>query len=150
MRCGAGACSAGQCPAGKLCATERSLGSALLTDFDSYPSGTPPETWSFSFNAPAGQPLAVYAGPYQFSDGTGMQGLQMAGGNASSYALRIANAQASSWGGGLGFWMGCIDASSFDGISFDVRGSVPGGVASSWAPTLPTSSAPSRPTCPTP
>jgi len=130
IRCGAGACSAGKCPAGKLCATELTVESPLVTDFESYGPATPPETWSFSFNAPAGQPLALYAGPYQFSDGTGTQTLRMVGGNASNYALSISNTSASVWGGGLGFWMGCLDASGFDGLAFDVRGNVPGGQAS--------------------
>ncbi|MEY2933881.1 MAG: hypothetical protein RL033_4630 [Pseudomonadota bacterium] len=130
VQCGAGTCNAGQCPAGKLCATERALSTAVLTDFEGYGSATPVETWSFSFNAAAGQPLAVYSGPYQFSDGTGAQALQMVGGNASNYGLSITNAEATAWGGGLGFWMGCIDASGYDGLAFDVRGSVPGGAAS--------------------
>jgi hypothetical protein len=50
-------------------------------------------------------------------------------GNGSNFAASISNTAATAWGGALGFWMGCIDASEFDGISFSVRGQVPGGTA---------------------
>jgi Stigma-specific protein, Stig1 len=130
VQCGTGACSAGKCPAGKSCATELAVSTPLVTDFESYASATPPEMWNFSFNAPPGQALAVYAGTYQFSDGTGAQSLRMVAGNSSNYAASIANTSASAWGGGMGLWMGCIDASQFDGLAFDVRGNVPRGLAS--------------------
>jgi len=130
VQCGAGACSSGKCPAGKLCATELAITTPVVTDFESYDSATPADMWSFSFNAPPGQALAVYAGPYQFSDGTGAQSLRMVAGNSSNYAASIANSSATAWGGGMGLWMGCIDASQFDGLAFDVRGTVPGGRAS--------------------
>jgi len=130
VQCGAGPCSSGKCPAGKLCATELAISTPLVTDFESYSSATAPDMWSFAFNAAPGQPLAVYAGPYQFSDGTGAQSMRMVAGNGSNYAASISNTSASAWGGGMGLWMGCIDASQFDGLAFDVRGNVPGGLAS--------------------
>lgn len=130
LQCGTGQCNSGVCPQGKACATTRLLSAPVITDFESYTSGTAPETWGFSFNAPAGQALTVYSGTYHFSDNTGMQTLQMVPGNGSTYAAGIANPNASAWGGGMGLWMSCIDASPFDGLAFDVRGNVPGGRAS--------------------
>jgi len=44
------------------------------------------------------------------------------GANASKYALGISNTQASGWGGALAMWMGCVDASAYQGISFWVQG----------------------------
>ena len=49
--------------------------------------------------------------------------------DASKYAAGISNSQASKWGGQLGMWMGCIDASAYQGISFWVQGTVPGNKA---------------------
>ncbi|HTV21864.1 MAG TPA: hypothetical protein VMG12_24410, partial [Polyangiaceae bacterium] len=126
--CTAGACSGGACPAGKDCAVTTSVTTPVMADFESYVAGTPADMFGFSFNAPAGSPLAVYAGPYQYGDGTGTQALSMVPGDGSNFAASITNAEASGWGGALGFWMGCIDASTFDGLAFTMRGNVPGGV----------------------
>jgi len=127
--CAAGAgCVRGACSE-KTCANKQQLTSPVLADFESYDGATAADQWSFSFNAPAGTPSAVYAGTYQYSDGTGAQQLRIDTGNASRYAATISNPGATAWGGALGMWMGCVDASSFDGLSFAVRGSVPGGTA---------------------
>lgn len=106
-----------------------------LADFESYAAGTPADTFSFAFNAAAGGLLTVYAGTYQYDDGTGVQTLSMVPGSASHFSASITNESASGWGGALGLWMGCIDASSFDGLTFSVRGRVPGGVATVTLPT---------------
>jgi hypothetical protein len=127
--CGAGICSAGVCPAGKDCALTTSVTAPTLADFETYVSGTSADTFSFSFNGPPGSPLSVSSGSYQYSDGTGAQSLAMVPGDGSGYAASISNELASAWGGALGLWMGCIDASSFDGLAFSVRGQVPGGTA---------------------
>ena len=112
LQCGAGTCNAGACPAGKVCAVTTSVVQPLVADFESYTSGSPVDTFGFSFNASPGSPLAVYAGPYEYGDGTGAQALAMFPGNGSNFAVGIVNEGASAWGGALGFWMGCIDASS--------------------------------------
>ena len=130
---GAGQCNAGRCPTGKACALTTSVSTPKVADFETYTSGAPADMFGFAFNAAPGSPLAVYAGPYQYSDGTGAQALSMVpgsnvGGTASNFAVSISNTGSTAWGGALGFWMGCIDASSFDGIAFSARGQVPGGV----------------------
>lgn len=130
VQCGGGVCNSGACPQGKLCARKVSVSTPVVTDFEGYTAGTPADMWGFSFNNQGGQALTVYSGPYQFNDGTGSQTISMVPGNGSNYAVGIANPSASAWGGGLGLWMGCIDASQFDGIAFDVRGNVPGAAAS--------------------
>ncbi len=137
--CGSGACAASECPAGKSCSLMTTLVGPGLADFEGYTSGAPVDTFGFAFNATPGDPRAVYAGPYQYGDGTGAQALSMVPGNSSNFAVRLANTGASAWGGALGLWMGCIDASSFDGIAFSVRGQVPGGAATLNVPTEGTS-----------
>lgn len=123
--CGEGACVDGACPVGKDCASYKTLSGPEFTDFEDYDGSTAANEWGFSFNEPA----TVYAGPYEYNDETGTPTIAMVAGNGSSYAIEIANPEASAWGAALGFWMGCIDASAYDGVSFWVKGSAPGGEA---------------------
>src|SRR5690606_6026574 len=67
---------------------------------------------------------------YELTDTTGAYTLSfVSGANDSSWALSFANDSATDWGGGVGFWHGCMDASSFTGIQFMMRGSTPAGTA---------------------
>jgi hypothetical protein len=111
---------------------EDHFGFSLLVNFDTYDGTNPVTNWVFAFNAPAGATNTVYAGFYEYDDGTGTPLLSMpaSGANASKYAISISNTQSSSWGGALGMWMGCIDASAYQGISFWVKGTTPTGKAS--------------------
>jgi hypothetical protein len=54
----------------------------------------------------------------------------MVAGNTGNYAVSGANTLASMWGGGLGFWLGCMNATSYTGLSFAIRGTTPTGNAS--------------------
>jgi len=116
----------------KDCFQKTTLGSPLLVNFDTYDGTNPVTNWVFAFNAPAGATNTVYAGFYEYDDGTGTPLLSMpaSGANASKYAISISNTQASGWGGALGTWMGCVDASAYQGISFWVQGTTPTGKAS--------------------
>jgi hypothetical protein len=54
----------------------------------------------------------------------------MAGGaNGSYWAALAVNMMTTDWGGGIGMWMGCINASMYSGISFYVRGTSPTSMA---------------------
>ncbi|GEM_PF-1942388 len=130
--CASGICTAGVCRPVKDCYQKTTLGSPLLVNFDTYDGTNPVTNWVFAFNAPAGATNTVYAGFYEYDDGTGTPLLSMpaSGANASKYAISISNTQSSSWGGALGMWMGCIDASAYQGISFWVKGTTPTGKAS--------------------
>ncbi len=125
--CASGVCTAGVCQKVKDCYTKTIITNPLLADFESYDGTTAVTSWTWAFNAAAGATGAVYAGLYNSSDGTGSQTLSLISpGNASSkYAASISNTQASKWGGQMGMWMGCIDASAYQGISFYVQGTVP-------------------------
>jgi hypothetical protein len=100
-----------------------------VADFESYDGKTAVDTWAWAFNGAAGSASAVYAGLYNSNDGTGSPLMSIAGPGYSSskYAASISNTQASGWGGQLGMWMGCIDASAYQGISFWVQGTAPTG-----------------------
>ncbi len=111
----------------KDCANMKALTTPLLTDFESYDGTTAAGSWSFSFNG--AWPDALYAGPYADGDGTGNYSLGfVSGADGSTWAIDASNTtQATAWGGGLGIWMNCIDASSYSGVSFYARGSTPTG-----------------------
>src|SRR5690606_35830190 len=121
--CATGECVDGSCPTGKDCAVSTALTGPEFTDFEDYDGTLPVNEWGFSFNDTENP---VYAGPYEYNDETGTPLLEMVAGNGSSYAVEISNTRSSEWGGALGFWMGCTDASAYDGLSFWARGPVPG------------------------
>ena len=129
--CASGICTAGVCQKVKDCLTKAIIVTPLVADFESYDGTTAATSWGWAFNAPAGAANAVYAGLYDSNDGTGTPLLAIVGPgyNNSKYAASISNTQATKWGGQLGMWMGCMDASAYAGISFWVKGSVPGGTA---------------------
>jgi hypothetical protein len=120
---------AGAAPVQKDCATITVVTSGFVTDFEDYDGVTDAGEWGFAFNGEAGDETAVYSGPFAYDDGTGDPFFGMVAGNDSNYGVGISNTEASEWGGGLGMWMGCVDATSFTGIEFHVRGSAPMGTA---------------------
>jgi hypothetical protein len=109
----------------KDCANMKALTAPLLTDFESYDGTTEAGKWVFSFNGV--YPAALYGGPYTNGDGSGAYVLGFVGGaQSSNWAIHAANTtQASVWGGGVGFWLGCFDASTYSGLSFYARGTTP-------------------------
>jgi hypothetical protein len=129
--CASGVCTAGVCRPVKDCFTKITMASPLIADFEGYDGTTAATAWGWAFNAAAGTANAVYAGLYDSNDGTGSPVLAIVapGYNASKYTAKISNTQASAWGGQLGMWMGCVDASAYQGISFWVQGTVPGNSA---------------------
>lgn len=141
--CLSGECVDGACTPVKDCFQQTFITAPLFTDFETYDGTTAADTWGFAFNAPAGAPNAVYAGPYHFDDGSGTQTLAMIAGHASEYALAIHNPSATEWGGALAFWSGCFDASAYQGLKLWVRGTAPSGTAS-LSLTMEATSAPSE------
>lgn len=116
-------------PEGKLCATKTVVTAPLLADFEAYDGVSLAEESVFSFNGDADGNNAIYVGGYGIDDESpnGMFTFQVVAGHDSYYALGISNTEASVWGGALGMWMGCMDATSYQGISFWARGSTPAG-----------------------
>lgn len=127
--CPTGECNAGECPVVKLCYAKTAIVQPLIADWESYDGTSALDSWGFAFNAASGDEAAVYAGPYTYDDGSGTPTMSMVTGHESDYSISLANAQATEWGGAVGLWMSCVDASEFDGVSFWVRGDAPTGTA---------------------
>ncbi|MBN2576029.1 MAG: hypothetical protein JXP73_15810 [Deltaproteobacteria bacterium] len=130
--CASDECNAGVCKRVKDCYKKTAVTDPLLADFEGYDGTTKADEWGWAFNAPPGNDKAVYAGLYEYDDGTGSPVLSISGpgNNESKYAGKIATSgQASNWGGAIGMWMGCVDASAYEGISFWVKGTAPKGTA---------------------
>ncbi len=131
--CGDLTCVDGTCQVGKMCSDKTVIVEPTIATFEGYDGTTPVDTWGFAFNAAPGEPDAVYSGVYSYSDGIGTHTLSMAAGNASAFAPRIDNPSAGgagAWGGAVGLWMGCIDASAYQGLTLSVKGPVPSGFVS--------------------
>jgi hypothetical protein len=127
--CLAETCDAGVCPTVKDCYKPTVVTSPLFADFEDYDGTADLAEWGFAFNAPAGEEGAVYAGPYFYDDETGTPTQSMTTGHDSEYAVATANPNSTEFGGGMGFWMSCIDLSAYEGISLWVRGTTPTGTA---------------------
>jgi hypothetical protein len=120
----------------KLCAKKVTLTAPTITDFESY-DGTKPaygtDSWTFAMG-PTTAP--AYAGLYALSERTVGETPPMdyllsmaAGANGSTWAARAENMTTTDWGGGIGMWINCINATAYTGISFMVRGTGPAGIA---------------------
>jgi len=103
-------------------------GSPVVFDFDAYDGVSDLGKWSAPLG---GDPAAgVYAGPFSYGDrATGFpETFNAVEGQASKYALRIADTLAEKYGGGMGTWLsGCLNATQFAGFSFWVKGNLPMG-----------------------
>ena len=122
----------------KDCATEATVTSPILADFEAY-DGTVGAS-DFVFLVPG--TAATYAGSYFFDDDPttgaefGTSTFSILAGHASNWGISLVRSytavdlQPGAWGAATGIWFGCIDASSFSGLSFWVRGSVPLGTVS--------------------
>ncbi|HTA90582.1 MAG TPA: hypothetical protein VK745_13425, partial [Polyangiaceae bacterium] len=124
---GAGASGAA---ATKLCATKVTAASTQIANFENYDGMSTIDKYGFAFGGPTNGTAGVYAGAYGYAGGTDVVSLAILAGHTGNYGLSESTTPATSWGQGLGFWMGCVDASAYSGITFWVRGSVPTGVFS--------------------
>jgi hypothetical protein len=109
-----------------FCLTRPTLAEPGITDFEDYDGTTAAADYGFTLYDDT--TVQRYAGVYANSDGTGAPAFAMVAGNASSWAVSASNATAMDWGGGVGLWINCVNASSFTGVSLAVRGSSPTGM----------------------
>ncbi len=141
----AGASSGGAAPVQKDCAQKFAVTSPAIASFESYDGTVTPDMYVFQFgSSTAGS--GVYAGPYSFADSVGMSTFAILAGHASERALSDVYSVATCpmaaptcWGTAVALWFGCVDASTYSGISFWVRGSTPGGTISVSLPMEDTS-----------
>jgi hypothetical protein len=118
----------GMAPAGTACASPITIAAATpgIADFDAYDGVTALASWSFPLGGDSVS--GVYAGPFRYGDRADgfPETFEIAAGQDSKYALRIADTLAQNYGGGMGTWLSaCLNATKFTGISFWVRGNAP-------------------------
>jgi hypothetical protein len=114
----------------KLCATKVTASSTQIANFENFDGMETVDKYAFAFGGPTNGTAGVYAGAYGYAGGTDVVTLAILAGHTGNYGLTESTMPATSWGQGLGFWMGCVDASAYKGITFWARGSVPTGVFS--------------------
>lgn len=116
--------SSASVPACEMGKTTLTAESPLITDFEAAQAFDTP----YSFGTPS-----VMGGTYAYNDlGATDPGELLtidAGYDATSAAALHGSIPVETWGGGVGLWFGCVDASAFDGISLWIRGSLPSGTA---------------------
>jgi hypothetical protein len=117
--------------------------SPVLIDFNRYSPSGPAGATGFDTYFGTGASVG-YIGPYAFSGGPGDGGVNWtltpvtgsSGGTtdgATDWAINMAVTDETVFGAGLGFWMSCVDATSYSGISFWARGQTPIGTCSADA-----------------
>ena len=110
----------------------------LVTDFDDY-AGTDPGGYTYYVNGPPPAADAVLGAVLHVGDGSDMEGSVIAtemvsGEGGAGYALQISNDHATHWGGLLMLYLPfggseatCLDARTYRGLEFSVRGVSPSG-----------------------
>jgi hypothetical protein len=111
-----------------------------LTDFDDY-AGTAAASYTFYVNAKPPATDAVLGAIQHIGDGSDQNGgtsviatEMVTGADGTSYALEFSNTNATTWGGLLMFYLigdgtsvRCLDASSYSGLEFSIKGMSPSG-----------------------
>lgn len=111
----------------KVCATKITPTQPLLVDFENYDGTLTADKYLTTYGGAMPNTGTAYMGPISWGDGSVAPELSiLAGRPPGSWGLSQKVTKAAMWGMGGGFWMtACVNASSFKGISFWVRGSVP-------------------------
>lgn len=110
----------------KICATKITPMNPLLVDFENYNGMVTADKYGTPYGGPMVNTGTSYMGPMSWGDGSATPTLSiLAGHPPGMWGLSQTVTKASKWGMGGGFWMSCVNASTFKGISFWVRGSVP-------------------------
>jgi len=125
-----GASGAGGAAPAKLCATKVTAASTQIADFENFDGATAVDKYAFAFGGAVNGMAGVYGGAYGYAGGTDVVSLAILAGHTGNYGLTESTMPATNWGQGLGFWMGCVNASAYKGVTFWVRGTVPSGVFS--------------------
>jgi hypothetical protein len=124
---GTGATSAdGATVVQKLCAQKVVAMNPVITDFETYNGMVDIAQYGFAFGGALPGTGTAYGGPYGFSGvantGTINYALSFVAGHTGNWAVSYAVTNETVWGGGMGFWLNCVNASAYRGISFWVRG----------------------------
>ncbi len=123
-----------------LCTAKLRVQSPIIADFEAYDGTVEPGAYTFYFGA--AENAGVLAGVFAFDDMTATtRRFGILAGRNGGWGASQQITQATAWGGGMGLWFDCVDASAFAGISFWVRGSTAPGTFSLTASFLRTSAA---------
>jgi hypothetical protein len=123
-----------------LCSAKLRVQNPTIADFESYDGTVEAAAYTFYFGAAPN--AGVLAGVFAFDDMTSMtRRFGILAGRNGGWGASQQITQATAWGGGMGLWFDCVDASAFAGISFWVRGSTAPGTFSVTASFLATSAA---------
>ena len=123
-----------------LCSAKLRVQNPVISDFESY-DGTV-EAAAFTFYFGAAPNAGVLAGVFAFDDMTSAnRRFGILAGRNGGWGASQQITQATGWGGGMGIWFDCVDASAFSGISFWARGSTAPGTFSLTASFLSSSAA---------
>jgi hypothetical protein len=114
----------------KLCATKQVLATPLIVSFESYDGLVTADEFAFYFGGTTPGMHAADAtlgGFYKFSGVETASTMKIGAGYLSNYGLSFDVVQENVWGGGFGIWLQptCVDATSFKGVSFWIRGVTP-------------------------
>jgi hypothetical protein len=124
----------------RLCTSKFRVQAPLIADFEGYDGTIEANQYTFYFGSTAPN-AGVIAGLFAFDDMTGTNvSLGILAGRSGRWGASHRIVQASAWGGGMGIWFDCVDASAFAGISFWVRGATATGTFSlsmAFRPTTP-------------
>jgi hypothetical protein len=116
----------------KFCADKVTVMNPVITDFETYTGTTDIAQYVFPFG---GGTVARYGGPYAYSGvftttAVANYMLLAAAGHAGLWAIAFSATNESVWGGAVAFWLNCVNASAYRGVSFWARGQVPRGLVS--------------------
>ena len=117
------------------------VSAATVADFDDYASGTPASSYTYYVNGKPPARDALRGALQHIGDGSDMNGgtsvistEMVTGEGGAGYALQIADSNATHWGGTLLFYFpasgttaACLNAPSFQGVEFSIKGSSPSG-----------------------
>jgi hypothetical protein len=133
----AGAAAGGAGAIVPLCTNKITMQSPTIASFESYDGTTAAVDYSWMFGGATDGTLGVHTSTYAYGDGSAEPVLSILAGHGGNYGLTVSVTNASKWGEGFGLYLldeqykpGCIDASSYKGVTMWVRGMVPTGTFS--------------------
>lgn len=122
------------------CATSAKMTSPTIATFNNCTLGAITDTVGCTVAAIGG--TSLFGGTFSYNDGTGNPAFSVVSGHAGNAIGLTSTQNATAYGGGIGIWTsGCLNATSYSGVTFWTRGIAPNSgtasIALTWAPTTP-------------
>jgi hypothetical protein len=140
-------------PTGTVCAAQAAVTAPTIATFDDCTVGT--GDVAVACAAPAIGGTSVFGGMFAYNDATGDPVFSVLAGHTANAVSLATAGQATVYGGGIGIWTsGCLDASSYNGVTFWARGIAPNAGNASMTlmleettPSVPAAGSTNRGTC---